>query len=143
MPPRARLFFLADPSAGLQRGQGSQTYTPQSPQTAHKGTVVRVSGTASPAGFTIRALPSPLETSSGASFSADNRVQRQTLPSPPCICLLAVQRSRLSCFIAVVWSLQPPVKCRDIYNLGTCQAFGGAAFPEGSDSRGGGLLLTS
>ena len=124
MPLRARLFFLADPSLRLHGGQGLQTYTLQSPQTAHKGTIVRVFGTAHPDGFTMSALQSPLETSSGASFSADNQVQRQTLPSPLCICLLTVQLSSLSCFIAVVWSLQPPVKCRDIYNLGTCQALG-------------------
>lgn len=52
-----------------------------------------------------------------------------------CICLKTIQLLRLSAFIVAGWSPLPPVKCGDIYNLGSCQAPGWTFLSKGSDSQ--------
>ena len=53
-----------------------------------------------------------------------------------CICLKTAQLLRLSTFIVAGWSLPPPGKWRDIYNLGSCQTPGWAFLSKRSDSQG-------
>lgn len=81
MPLWARFIFSADPSLGLQRGQGSQTYQHESPQTRYKGTHCADLSRHLPLMALPAALSSPLwkPLHKLASFSPDNQVQRWIL----------------------------------------------------------------
>lgn len=142
---RARLFFLADPSLGLQGGQRSQTHKHEGPPTAHKGTHCADLRPWHP----LMALPSahfgPLwkPPHESASLSPDNRVQRWRLPSSLSVSVYKLFSFRDSSLIAVVWSGKPPVKRRDIYKQGACQATGSAPLPKGSNPHGDSLLSAS